>query len=279
MIDLKLPIERIRALLNENTDASVTYAALEARLTLERVCYDRLRQCHDYISHSDLKKWQPNQVMNILINEVDEHAAETRTLSIGREPVVDGVEPIDADYVDIGTTIGFDPKLIGKMWNALAGLALHVHLPTHKRDQISNYGNRDQITAKVEEVLVELERISGTTIGFTGFGEEVSFECDWCGTKIRRRASLLREQQSISCINADCKASWTTHKQGEDFTFRPHTANVKCEKCATGNLIPWRLVAALKYDQTGSVHCRSCSHKNYFQWRLTQVRPDPIEAE
>ncbi|MDP3369236.1 MAG: hypothetical protein Q8M32_05240, partial [Brevundimonas sp.] len=170
MIDLKRPIERIRALLNENTDASVTYAALEARLTLEMVCYDRLRQCHDYISHNDLKRWQPNLVMNILINEVDEHAAETRTISMGSEPAREGVELKDEDFVEIGTVVGFDPKLIGRMWNALAGLALHVRLPRHKKDQISNYGDRDQIAAKVNEVLAELERLSTSTMTFSGFG-------------------------------------------------------------------------------------------------------------
>lgn len=273
MIDLKRPIERIRALLNENTDASVTYAALEARLTLEMVCYDRLRQCHDYISHNDLKRWQPNLVMNILINEVDEHAAETRTISMGSEPAREGVELKDEDFVEIGTVVGFDPKLIGRMWNALAGLALHVRLPRHKKDQISNYGDRDQIAAKVNEVLAELERLSTSTMTFSGFGEEVSFECD-CGTKNKRRASLLRDKQPISCINPECKASWTTHKTGDDFTFQAHTATVKCEKCSSDNMIQWRLVAAMKYNETGSVHCRACNHKNYFQWRLTQVRPD-----
>lgn len=47
MINLDPVIERIDALLDEDTDQSVTYAALEARLALERVCYDRLRQRHD----------------------------------------------------------------------------------------------------------------------------------------------------------------------------------------------------------------------------------------
>lgn len=272
MIDLQPIIQRTRALLSEDTDASVTYAALEARLALEKVCYDRLRQCHDYISHSDLKKWQPNQIVNTLISEVDQHATETRTLSVSRQPAVEGVEPKDEDYVEIGTEVGFDPKLIGKLWNALAKLALHVRVPQHRGDQISDYGDRDQIKAKVNEVLAELERLSNTTMTFSGIGEEVSFTCR-CGTKNKRRAALLRNKQSVSCLNPDCKASWTAHKVGEEFTFEAHTANVVCEQCQSDNLMPWRLVAALKYDQTGSFNCHCCNHKNYFQWRLTQVRP------
>lgn len=54
MIDIKPAIDRIEKLLSENSIAGVTYAALEARLTIERICYDRLRQCHDYNPHEDL---------------------------------------------------------------------------------------------------------------------------------------------------------------------------------------------------------------------------------
>lgn len=278
MIDLHPIIQRTRDLLSQDTDASVTYAALEARLALEKVCYDRLRQCHDYISHSDLKKWQPNQIVNTLISEVDQHATETRTLSISRQPALEGIEPNDDDYVEIGTEIGFDPKLIGKLWNALARLALHVRIPEHREDQILDYGDRDQIKAKVIEALVELERLSGTTMTFSGIGEEVSFTCR-CGTRNKRRASLLRNKQSVSCINPECKASWTAHKVGAEFTFEAHTASVTCDKCQSENLMPWRLVTSLAYDQTGSFSCHQCDHKNYFQWRLTQVRPQTPKVD
>jgi hypothetical protein len=109
MLGLKPIIERIRKLLDEGTPQSVTYAALEARLALEKVCYDRLRQRHDYISHEQLKKWQPGGVMNQLITDVDAHATQTLTLQIG-SPVSAGVKPEDDEYVEIGTEIGFDVK-------------------------------------------------------------------------------------------------------------------------------------------------------------------------
>lgn len=132
MINLPPIIERIAALLAEDTDASVTYAALEARLALEKVCYDRLRQCHDYISHAQLKRWQPRQIVNTLLQEVDQHATQTRTLHISRNPARPDRKPEEEEYVEIGTEVGFDPRVIEKLWNALAKLALHVHLPEHK---------------------------------------------------------------------------------------------------------------------------------------------------
>lgn len=142
-------IARIRALLDENTEASVTYAALEARLALEKVCYDRLRQRHDYISHDQLRRWQPGAIINTLMKDVDEHVGQTLTISIGKNPAEAGVKPEDEEYVPIGTQVGFDVKRIAKMWNALAKLALHVRLPEHKDDHIADYGDKAPIRAKV----------------------------------------------------------------------------------------------------------------------------------
>lgn len=79
MIKLKPTISQIQKLLKENTEASVTYAALECRLAIERICYERLRLAHDYISHDDLTKWQPSGIVRTLIQELDAHAAATRT--------------------------------------------------------------------------------------------------------------------------------------------------------------------------------------------------------
>jgi hypothetical protein len=273
MINLRPIIGRIEALLAEDTEQSVTYAALEARLALEKVCYDRLRQRHDYISHAQLRRWQPGAVVNTLMVEVDAHLSETKTLYISKEPAVPGVKPKDEDFVPIGTEVGFDPKRIAKMWQALANLALHVRLPERKDDHIPDYGDKAQIRAKVGGVIEELERLSAGTMTFSGvpIGGDVSFICR-CGEKNRRRASLLRPGQSVFCINPDCMASWKTTKEGEEFTFESETIDVACSECANLNLIDRRHVLAMKYDQTATFRCHSCGEMNYMRWQLVQAR-------
>src|SRR4051812_26241329 len=109
MIDFAPIIRRIGTLLSEDTDQSVTYAALEARLALEKVCYDRLKHVHDYISHAQLRRWQPSAVINQLIADVDQHVAETLTLQIG-SAVSAGIKPEDDEYIEVGTQIGFEAK-------------------------------------------------------------------------------------------------------------------------------------------------------------------------
>lgn len=269
MINLLPIIERITVLLDKDTDQSVTFAALEARLALEKVCYDRLRQRHDYISHAQLQKWQPGAVINVLMAEVDPHVAETITVSIGKNP---GVNPEDDDFVEVGKQIGFIPKRIAEMWNALAKLALHIGLHKHKDDHIPDYGDKAKIRKKVEEVLAELERLSKGTMSFPGIGEEVSFICS-CGETNRRRSELLRDGQHIRCINYGCKETWKAIKEVDGFWFEQMAVTVNCEKCGTPNQFPWRPVLDMKYGEVLSAPCHSCQHRNYVQWRLKAVRP------
>lgn len=273
MLYLPPIIERIKALLAEGTGASLTYAALEARLALEKVVYDQLRQRHDYISHDQLKRWQPGAVVTTLMQEVDPYVTKSMTVSIG-SPVDKGIKPDEDDYIAIGTEVGFDAKRVARMWQALANLALHVRLPRHKEDHIPDYGDMEQIRVKVEEVIVEIERLSKGTMTSSGIplGGEVSFDCE-CGEKNRRRAALLQAGQVISCINPDCKSSWKVHIKGGKYTFEPQMGKVNCEKCKAVNQISWRLLRDMKYDQIASFNCVDCDHQNFIQWRLKQVRP------
>lgn len=209
-------ISSIRLLLQEDTPQSVTYAALEARLAIEKVCYDRLRQRHDYISHADLVRWQPGYVINTILAEVDSHMRFDMTLQVAELPQA---EDSENEFVSIGTEIGFNPTRISKMWNALAKLALHVRMPEHREDEISEYGDKESIRTKVNEVIEELEGISKGNMTFSGVGMQVWFLCE-CGQKNIRRAALLKIDQVVSCFNPDCMRSFRVEKDDKgSFAF------------------------------------------------------------
>lgn len=86
MIDLKEIISVIKKLLDDNTPQSLTYAALECRLAIEKICYDRLKVNYDYISHDDLRSWRPGDVVKTLIADVDGSAASEQTLYMAKQP-------------------------------------------------------------------------------------------------------------------------------------------------------------------------------------------------
>ena len=84
MINLDAIIETVEGLLAQSSAQATTYAALECRLAIEKVCYERLKIAHDYIAHDDLRRWQPRDVVETLIAEVDGRIDSGFTLSISR---------------------------------------------------------------------------------------------------------------------------------------------------------------------------------------------------
>lgn len=268
MLNLDPVIARIKTLLDEDTDASVTYAALEARLALEKVVYDRLRQRHDYISHADLIGWNPGYVINKILAEVDPNVTETLTLSIGKNP---GARPEDDDFVEIGTEIGFNANLISKMWNALAKLALHVRLPEHKTDEIPDYGDKARIRAKVEEVVAELERLAKGTMTISGMGNEVSFTCA-CGQLNKRKAGLLKNGQSLACFNPQCSRSFTVEVQPNgEMWFEVENIEIPCAACRSLAFAPRRDLLKMKYGEPKIFDCVECGHPNRVMWILVRA--------
>ncbi|KZN15191.1 hypothetical protein OA79_03080 [Marinomonas sp. TW1] len=71
MLNIARRIEIIRSLVADNTVQSLTYAALETRLTLEGICYERFKLYYPYTSEKDLKHWKPSSVVRQVANEIN----------------------------------------------------------------------------------------------------------------------------------------------------------------------------------------------------------------
>lgn len=265
MIDLRAAIDTIKAHLADGSERALTYAALECRLAIERICYDRLARAHDYISHEEVRRWQPHHVIKLLEEDVDPHVASTYALSIGRKPVVEGEDPTTIDYVPVGTQEGFDGALLAKLWNALSNTALHVSLPKSSAAEVTHYGSATAIRPKVEQALVELERIASGTMTSNGFGPGVSFTCG-CGQLVRRRAEQLSAGKVIHCINPACAESFEVEFEGEDINFGVRAVYVTC-KCGEERRFPKVPLEKLKVNETAHSIC-DCGAETIFRWKL-----------
>ncbi|WGD53484.1 hypothetical protein QA641_06090 [Bradyrhizobium sp. CB1650] len=276
MIDVKKIVGTIEKLLAEDTPQSITYAALECRLAIEKICYDRLRIAHDYISPHDLRRYRPGDVVKTLLAEVDGNTASNLTISISRQPSDTYKIPIDqisdTEWVQIGAQAGFDPKKLGNYWQSLSNLALHVRLPKSKDDGIPEYGDAARIRKHVTEVLDELKRIAIGTLLTTGIGEEVSFECE-CARANRRRSGLLRNGQIVSCVGVDCNESFDVSIENNEFYFVRRVIRFPCQ-CGEQLAIPTRIAENLKRDQFLDVECLKCRERTRLMWRLMRKQPE-----
>lgn len=212
MIWLRDYTDKIRANLGAGDARSLTYAALEARLALEHVCYERLRISHKYIAADDLRTWKPHYVVRTVMEMVDPNAASEWTLSIGAEP---GDDP--TEYLKVGTQKGFDPKYISQLWQAMSSF-LHCDLPKSATSAITHYKSADKLRPKIEEVLSELDRLAeGTLVGSMVF-QQTSFDCI-CGQRNSRSTSALKHGDIINCIKENCREQYQVEKTAEDFLF------------------------------------------------------------
>jgi hypothetical protein len=269
MIDLKSAIARIQELLDQDTPQHITYAALEARLALEKVCYDRLRQRHDYISNGDLKRWQPGYIMNSIIEHVDPFIVEDIQLLVGSGEFDENGNEV---FIEIGTEIGVNPKKLTSLWNALSNLALHVNIPNDRNSQIEDYGDPHKIKQKIAESIIFLNEISKGLMTFSGFGEELVFDCV-CGSKIRRRMSLIRPDVSVSCHNKDC---WRSYKVTIDEIGKADVTldsfEIPCKKCGEVYFVPRRELESMKFTDSKFIKCDSCSENTHVVWRLGYLK-------
>ncbi|MDM5181678.1 hypothetical protein PO883_31355 [Massilia sp. DJPM01] len=285
MIDINKRITVIESLLAEGSIQSLTYAALECRLTIETICYERLMIAHKYIAASDLRKWKPAAVVKQVSEEANELIDKSFELFVSTTPSLEGAEPKTQEeyealeYVKLGQQVGFKFSRMDTLWNGVASTALHVSVPKGE-GQLSQYGDAEAIRKKVLEVLDELKKFQPNSLISSGLGMEYSFPCERCSTLIRRKVKLLQDNQVVGCFNPNCYESYTIHVEGAEITYSARESTVKCKTCSTEVPIPTRRAEKLRFGETLTVPCPSCKDTTNVSLKIMQevrVTPPPVE--
>lgn len=273
MLGIQENIKIIEDLIAEDTPQSIVYAALECRLTIEQLCYQRLRLAHDYISHADVKKWQPKDVVKTLIQEVDANLTEGLTVSVSEKSsdYYRSNPEEEIQYVDIGTQVGFSANKMGKLWNALSNLALHVPIPKDKHENISKYTNSEKTKRKINECLSEFRSLSETTLIVSGFGPDVSFDCLGCESINKRKFDMLDDGQIVNCIDPKCDESYFVRKNAETAVFERRKADFLCA-CGHSFAKSHNYLGRLKITDTREVDCPECGLRITVGWRLYKLK-------
>lgn len=267
MINIKSRIEKINELLSRGSEESITYAALECRLTIEFICYERLKLSLDVLSKNDLKKWQPKDVMKQVIEEANKDAASELTLSISSKPIDPNKTQTSAadhqamEYVDIGTQAALDLKILGKLWNALSSTGLHVALPADKNDLLSLYGDTNKTRSKVELALNEFNKLEGGSLILGGTAEIFHFDCLVCNSTIRRNSALLKTGQIVNCSSRSCLESYIIGNEDGEHTYARNVYAVPCKYCSAISSMPKNQVKYLRPEASTEINCESCDRE------------------
>jgi hypothetical protein len=119
-------VERAATLLASGVESDLSYAALELRMAMEAIAYEKLRLYAPRLPESIFDKmWQPPQIMKALL-EFEPWAMENKTISNARTDE-DGSS---TEQVIIGEHFSFKLQWLRKAYNTVGQF---LHTPTPKQ--------------------------------------------------------------------------------------------------------------------------------------------------
>ena len=231
-----------RELLARDDETVLRYAALELRICIEDIVYEKLNSYRDWIP-IDAETWQPPQAFKALLN-VEPDADDTRTISIARR---EGLNvPSAGPCTVIGTDHRPSVRWLKKTWNKL-GRYLHGEWP------FSGSGQHLPSRKFLQGVLAELAPfvdVRSVTASFSG--PLVEFDCLACGAVNKASERVLEVHHEAYC--AKCQAHYSVEKGETGYSFHLYDLLCKCPDCQAELVLPIR--AALAPGST--VTCRKC---------------------
>ena len=273
MLDIPARIKVIQYLLEKNTRESLTYAALEGRLTIEYLCYERFKLSYSYLSVEDLKNWQPKHVVQQVSEEINENINKGFTLSISTEPLSGKLPSCKEDYesvsyTPIGNQSAINLNKLHSFWHGLSNVALHIPVPTIDSGDISIYGDKDKIKKKVEAFLRYLATLKNGNLLMGGsLGKEFSFNCFACETLIKKPIKLLTAAAAAAaaaaavanCINPKCNESYLIEpEKNNEYEIKRRIIKFLCLGCKEDLEIPSNVFKDLKFQQQLNICCGGC---------------------
>jgi DNA-directed RNA polymerase subunit RPC12/RpoP len=259
MIDVANKLKIIRQLVQEGGESKLRYAALECRLAIEEICYERLRIAHKYISIEKIRSWQPPKLLKFLFEEVEPSLLGGSKLSISKEPV-DGLKELKREdyeameWVEIGKQSSLDLQRISKLYYKISK-HLHAKMPKSEATAVNIVG--DEIGRHVQEVVAELSLSSKGRIEFFWPSKVVHFDC-LCGENISRTEHSLNTAKFVSCIKSACNITYVPKLTDVGYELLRRVATIKCPHCSSKILQEFADVEKLSIGHVHATTCPQC---------------------
>ena len=217
-------MERAKNLLSKGGSVSLHYAALELRMCMEAITYEKLRASARHIPPKVLETWQPPQAVKALL-EYEPHTDKPFAIYAGLEKEY-GVQSDEMKYV--GKHRPFKLGWLRKHYNKLGG---YLHFPKSNEGRSKSEAEARQYLA---DVISEVEHVLSANITGGSLGEVYEFQCQLCDQPIICGKHRLVSSGHVECLNPNCGAEYFG-ELAEDGTssFRLTVSDFDCAKCGT----------------------------------------------
>lgn len=194
--DARKALERAKTELATLNDDRLRYAALELRMCIESLAYERALDFEDDLQPDEFDTWQPKKLVELLV-EIDPTADQSSSFRIREET---GPDEPEAPWMDLGEERVFSIKQIGSYYHRLGGL---LHQPTLKNLLKEDF-KLGKHRKTCEALVLELESVLSSPIYNAHIKAHATIPCD-CGRKIRKR---VKTDGSDTIATCECNARY-----------------------------------------------------------------------
>ena len=254
----KTALERATKELEKNDNNRLQYVALDLRMSLECLIYERACNYTEELSGKKLSTWQPKKLLEILL-EIDPYVDKSSCIRFGEE-VAYGQTPDNMRY--LGSERVLSLKEIKDYYDRLGS---YLHTPTLDQIARTKVDAAENILIKCLEVAEIITLVLNSTIISADFRCTSSMECEKCGVNIVRRIPHDSKDVIADCIN--CKASYQlTVIDDNKVDWTPLQQNVNCANSSCNKPFPiWKR----DFEIGTNWNCSHCGVNNRFVLGIT----------
>lgn len=248
--------------LETGSDSALKYAALELRMAMEAITYDRALAFKEEFPTEEYDTWQPKKVMAVLL-EIDPMTDKDSTIAFGLEEEY-GVPA--KQMTSLGTETVLNMGVLKKHYDALGSF---LHIQTIKSTKAGKTVDHKKLRKRCEEIWAYLDKVLSSPIFNSTLGVFSSRECAECGKKIRKRIPQGENTIQVECSN--CIASYRVSDSGayqsvwEPLQQEIECANAECMK----KIVVWEKEIRLGANW----NCPDCKGKNTFVLGVAYEKP------
>jgi hypothetical protein len=251
-------VVRAREMLGKGKDDHLKYAALELRMAMESLTYERANAYAEEIAPEHYSTWQPRKVLQFLL-EIDPNADKDSSLRYAKQEAygVPGTE-----FLSLGTEKVLNLKTIQDHYDALGSF---LHVPTLKQQMATTPPDMAKLRQRCDAIADEIEKALASPVWNITLGNFSSIQCMRCDSPVHKRLQTGSPDCNATCFK--CGATYDLTADGAaGIRWTPNQQQVGCQKAdCSGKFVIWD--ADIKEGKT--VRCLACNTTHHIRLTLT----------
>lgn len=246
-------------------DSNLKYAALDLRMAMEAITYDRALSFKDEFPEAEYDTWQPKKIMAVLI-EIEPATDKDSSFSIGIE---ESTGKPSQNMKHIGSEKVLSMKILKGHYDRL-GSYLHVmNLRSFHHNKIIDF---EKMRMRCSEIYSEIEGVLSSTLFNCTLGTFSHIECLKCSHPIRKRVPSINDDSHIEADCKNCNASYLLEPQDNgNYIWHPNRQEILCGNKSCEQVITiWQR----EIDLGRFWICKSCGGKNIINYGVI-FEPSP----